>query len=900
MEKYSFLNAVHPEHIEELYHKYLEDSDVIEPTWKSFFQGFDFFQENYVRKKDCLSSEISSKEFKVIDLINASRTRGHFFALKNPLLNKHPEIALDSFGLSEEDLDTVFKAPKIIGLPPTSLKKILKHLKTVFCESIGIEYMHIHDVEKIEWIQKWINYKKNHPQLSFEKKKLLFEKLSKAVLLEDFLHTKFIGHKRFSIEGNESLVPALYELVEYASDFYKVENIVFGMAHRGRLNVLSNLFKKNFSKIFIEFLGKEYENSSFSGDVKYHLGLTTIKKSRRGNSIQINMTPNPSHLEVVGAIVEGISRAKIDLHYAGDSDKVLPIIIHGDAAISAQGIVYEVVQISFLKGYKTGGTIHLVINNQVGFTTNYFSGRSSIYCTDIAKVLLSPVLHVNSEDMESVIHAIRFSVDFRMRYHQDVFIDLLGYRKYGHNESDEPRFTQKSLYRIIAKKISTKESYRKKLEKEGVIDSTFRKKVENNYKKSLEKSFEESKKIEFNKLDVFMSDAWKRFSKYKKVFEKIDTRFCIDRLCDIGKIIFTLPLGRNFSKKTERLFDHRYQIVSKEKRVDWGIAELLAYGSLLDEGYHIRVSGEDVERGTFSHRHSLIKSEDEEPFILLNYIRNGQGKIQVYNSPLSEYGVLGFDFGYSITSPNTLTIWEAQFGDFSNVGQVIIDQYISSAEEKWKIQSGLVLFLPHGYEGQGAEHSSARVERFLQLCSDKNILVANCSTPANFFHLLRRQMKVSFRKPLIVFTPKSLLRHSLCSSSLEELANGFFKEILDDDFVDPQKVRNLIFCSGKIYYDLFNKRKETLNEKTAIIRFEQLYPLKRSCIEKILKRYPSKNRMIWVQEEPENMGAWSYLIKSFREFPWELISPKESSVSSTGSYQNFLKIQVSLLEKAFQ
>src|SRR6266576_690736 len=418
MEKYSFLNAVHPEHIEELYHKYLEDSDVIEPTWKSFFQGFDFFQENYVRKKDCLSSEISSKEFKVIDLINASRTRGHFFALKNPLLNKHPEIALDSFGLSEEDLDTVFKAPKIIGLPPTSLKKILKHLKTVFCESIGIEYMHIHDVEKIEWIQKWINYKK---------KKLLFEKLSKAVLLEDFLHTKFIGHKRFSIEGNESLVPALYELVEYASDFYKVENIVFGMAHRGRLNVLSNLFKKNFSKIFIEFSGKEYENSSFSGDVKYHLGLTTIKKSRRGNSIQINMTPNPSHLEVVGAIVEGISRAKIDLHYAGDSDKVLPIIIHGDAAISAQGIVYEVVQISFLKGYKTGGTIHLVINNQVGFTTNYFSGRSSIYCTDIAKVLLSPVLHVNSEDMESVIHAIRFSVDFRMRYHQDVFIDLLGY-----------------------------------------------------------------------------------------------------------------------------------------------------------------------------------------------------------------------------------------------------------------------------------------------------------------------------------------------------------------------------------------------------------------------------------------------------------------------------------------
>ncbi|XCI75446.1 MAG: 2-oxoglutarate dehydrogenase E1 component [Flavobacteriales bacterium] len=922
MDRYSFLNALHSGHIEVFYEKYLKAPDTIEPSWRAFFQGFDFAQENYhgkVFESDVSLSKAAPysegdkaiilekllKEFKVLDLIHAYRTRGHLFTRTNPVCERRryePTLDLKHFGLSEADFDTIFDAGKVIGLEPSSLRCILEHLQAVYCDSIGIEYMHIQESKKVEWIQQWIRVDSNHPKLSIEEKRHLLWKLNEAVTFENFLHTKFVGQKRFSLEGNESLLPALDELTEYAVERYQVEDFVVGMAHRGRLNILSNLFEKTYAQIFSEFDGKEYEEAIFAGDVKYHLGSTTVKKTRRGKQIKMNLVPNPSHLETVDAIVEGIARAKIDIHYQGDHGRVLPILIHGDAAVAAQGIVYEVIQMSTLEGYKIGGTIHIVVNNQVGFTTNYLDARSSIYCTDVAKTLLLPVLHINADDVEAVIHAIRFAVDFRMHYHQDVFIDLLGYRKYGHNEGDEPRFTQPSLYKAISQHLNPRDIYKKKLEKEGVIGPKFVEEIEAKYMRSLDKGYEEAKTIEWSRLDPFMPDEWEGFSVVRcdKVLKEVDTHFPIDRLREIGQVLTSLPAGKKFYRKTEKLLEQRAEMMQRKNALDWGMAELLAYSTLLDEGYHVRLSGEDVERGTFSHRHTVIKSEDEEEFILLNHLREGQGKMYIYNSLLSEYGVLGFDYGYAMASPHTLTLWEAQFGDFSNGGQIIIDQYLSAAEDKWKIQNGLVMLLPHGYEGQGAEHSSARIERYLQLCAGYNMFVANCTTPANFYHLLRRQMKFTFRKPLIVFTPKSLLRHPRCVSPLEALAEGSFQELIDDIYVDSKKVNRLVFCSGKIYYELFEKKESLGDEGTALIRIEQLYPLRKTSIEDLLERYPKRDRLLWVQEEPENMGAWPYILKCFRDLPWELIAPKESATTATGSYQHFVKTQAEIIQRAFQ
>ncbi|XOD68569.1 MAG: 2-oxoglutarate dehydrogenase E1 component [Flavobacteriales bacterium AspAUS03] len=922
MDRYSFLNALHPGHIEMFYEEYLKSPDTIEPSWRAFFQGFDFAQENYNGKvfesgvflstippsldgDKAIIPEKLLKEFKVLDLIHAYRTRGHLFTRTNPVRERRryePTLDLKHFGLSEANFDTIFDAGKVIGLMPSSLRCILEHLQAVYCESIGIEYMHIQDPQKVEWIQQWIRCDNNHPKLSIEEKKHLLRKLNEAVTFENFLHTKFVGQKRFSLEGNESLLPALDELTEYAVERHQVKDFVVGMAHRGRLNILSNLFKKTYAQIFSEFDGKEYEEGIFAGDVKYHLGSTTVKKTRRGKQIKMNLAPNPSHLETVDAIVEGIARAKIDIHYQGNPDRVIPILIHGDAAVAAQGIAYEVIQMSTLEGYKTGGTIHIVVNNQVGFTTNYLDARSSIYCTDVAKILLSPVLHINADDVEAVIHAIRFAVDFRMHYHQDVFIDLLGYRKYGHNEGDEPRFTQPSLYKAIAQHPNPRDIYKKKLEKERVINPNFIGEIEAEYKKSLDQGYEEAKTIERSRLDPFMPDEWEGFSivKCDKVLKEIDTHFPIERLREIGQVLTSPPAGKKFYRKTEKLLEQRAEMMQQKNALDWGMAELLAYSTLLDEGYHVRLSGEDVERGTFSHRHAVIKSEDEEEFILLNHLRKGQGKMYTYNSLLSEYSVLGFDYGYAMASPHTLTLWEAQFGDFSNGAQIIIDQYLSAAEDKWKIQNGLVMLLPHGYEGQGAEHSSARIERYLQLCARYNIFVVNCTTPANFYHLLRRQMKFPFRKPLIVFTPKSLLRHPRCVSPLEALAEGSFQELIDDISSDPKKVNRLIFCSGKIYYELLGKKESLGDECTALIRIEQLYPLRKMSIEDLFERYPKRDRLLWVQEEPENMGAWPHILRYFRDLPWKLIAPKESATTATGSYQHFVKTQAEIIQRALQ
>ncbi|WP_185866052.1 2-oxoglutarate dehydrogenase E1 component [Blattabacterium cuenoti] len=920
-DRYSFLNTIHFKDLEFLYNKYKKDPNSIEPSWSAFFHGFDFGEKNYKAVSQSINTKnhkkffnienknengIIQKEFLVSNLIHAYRKRGHFFTHTNPIRERRkyfPSLDLKNFGLSEKELDVFFESGQLIGLGKTSLRNIINYLKNIYCGSIGIEYMYISDLKKIQWIEEW--FQKEKLRFSAEEKKFFLKKLNEAVAFENFIHKKFVGQKRFSIEGNESVLPALEEIIEYTSRKYLTEDFIIGMSHRGRLNLLSNFFQKNYSQIFSEFQGKEYKEKSFSGDVKYHLGFSKIRKTRQGRCIKMNLIPNPSHLESVDAIVEGFARAKIDIIYNknSNSEKIIPILIHGDAALSGQGIVYEVIQLSKLKGYKTGGTIHIVLNNQIGFTTNYTEGRSSIYCTDVAKVVLSPVLHVNADDVESVIRAIHFAVDFRMQYHEDVFIDLLGYRKYGHNEGDEPRFTQPSLYKAISKHPNSYNLYKKRLEKKGIINKNDIINMEKEYEQILNRGYHEARNIKWNVLNSFLEEEWKNFpivSNDEDLFKKVDTKISTKKIINISNKIFSLPNNKKFFKKTESIFQQRLEMISK-KLVDWSMSELLAYGTLLDEGVHIRLSGEDVARGTFSQRHAIVKTEEEEEIILLNHIRMKQGKIQVYNSPLSEYGVLGFDYGYAMYSPHVLTLWEAQFGDFGNGGQIIIDQYISSGENKWKISNGIVLLLPHGYEGQGPEHSSARVERYLQLCANNNLFVVNCTTPANFYHLLRRQMKLKYRKPLIVFTPKSLLRNAKCLSTIEDLSEGNFQEILDDtSVIDINQITRLIFCSGKIYYELLNKKEALKDRKTALIRIEQIYPLRTEKIKKILSKYKNKREVIWVQEEPENMGLWSFVLRKLGNLiSFNLIAPSESSSPSTGSYLDFLKIQDEILKKSF-
>jgi len=643
---------------------------------------------------------------------------------------------------------------------------------------------------------------------------------------------------------------------------------VMGMAHRGRLSVLTNIFGKSAKDIFSEFDGKDYEQEIFDGDVKYHLGWTSDRMSDNGNKIKMNIAPNPSHLETVGAVVEGIARAKQDAHFQEDFSKVLPIVVHGDAAIAGQGLVYEVVQMANLDGYKTGGTIHIVVNNQIGFTTNYLDARTSTYCTDVAKVTLSPVLHVNADDAEAVVHASLFALEYRMRFERDVFIDLLGYRKYGHNEGDEPRFTQPKLYKAIAKHKNPRDIYAERLITEGIINEGYVAELERQYKDALEEKLEDSRKEDKTEITPFMADEWKGFSNVREweMMEKVDTTYDKKKLTAVAKVITKLPEGKKFLRKVEKLVNDRRKMFFEADNLDWAMGELLAYGSLLEEGFGVRMSGQDVERGTFSHRHAVMKVEEsEEEVLLLNHVSENQGKFQIYNSLLSEYAVVGFDYGYAMASPNTLTIWEAQFGDFSNGAQIMIDQYISAAEDKWKLQNGLVMLLPHGYEGQGAEHSSARMERYLQLCARDNMYIADVTTPAQMFHILRRQMKVNFRKPLIIFTPKSLLRHPKAVSTVDDFANGSFQEVIDDASADVKKVKSLVFCTGKFYYDLLTERESLELDDVALVRVEQLFPVPEEQMLAVMKTYKNAEDLVWAQEEPRNMGPWSHMLMHFSE-----------------------------------
>ena len=870
MDKFSFLNSAHTAYFAELYDQYLQNPDAVEPSWRAFFQGFDFAIDQGEWPAQVAEVEVPDsvkKEFQVVKLIEGYRTRGHLFTKTNPVRNRRtysPDLNVENFGLSQDDLPTVFNAGSIVGIGPSTLSTIIDHLQRTYCESIGVEYMYVRNVEKKNWIKERLHQNENQPSFSSQQKIEILNKLNQAVSFENFLHTKYVGQKRFSLEGGESLIPALDALV-MAADVKGVEEFIMGMAHRGRLNTLTNIFGKSPKDIFSEFDGKDYDEVVFDGDVKYHMGWTAkIDPNNDGRKININLAPNPSHLETVGAVVEGITRAKLENKFNGDTSKVLPIVVHGDAAIAGQGIAYEIVQMARLKGYSTGGTIHIVINNQIGFTTNYLDARSSTYCTDVGKVTLSPVMHVNADDVEAVVHSVLFALDYRMNFNADVFIDLLGYRKYGHNEGDEPRFTQPKLYKIISAHKNPRDIYAEKLISQGIIDANYVKKQEEDYKSKLEQNLQVSRTEETTVITPFMEDEW---TGYERVDEKgmhpdLNTAVDLKVLTAVAKTITNVPPDKKFLRKIERLIADRNKMFFETDKLDWAMGELLAYGTLLLEGYNVRLSGQDVERGTFSHRHAVLKAESsEEEVILLNLIDPAnQGKFKVFNSFLSEYGVLGFDYGYAMASPNCLTIWEAQFGDFSNGAQIMIDQYISAAEDKWKTQNGIVMFLPHGYEGQGAEHSSARMERYLQLCARDNMFVANCSTPANFFHLLRRQMKGDFRKPLIVFTPKSLLRHPKAVSKVKSLTDGAFQRVIPDEEVKLKQAKTLVFCSGKFYYDLIDARKERERMDVAIVRLEQLFPLPHKEIQDQLLRYTNVDDVVWAQEEPRNMGAWGYLL----------------------------------------
>ena len=902
MDPYSFLNTAHTAYFAELYDQYLINPESVEPSWRAFFQGFEFGIDK-TEKGELQIPEIILKEFKVVRLINGYRTRGHLFTRTNPVRERRtykPNLELVNFGLSTVDLKEVFDAGEILGLGPSSLENILIHLERIYCDSIGIEYMYIRTPERIRWIQDKLNFNDNHPKFSNPQKKHILKKIIQATNFENFLHKKYVGQKRFSLEGGESLIPALDSIFEKAAEM-GVKEFIVGMSHRGRLNTLSNIFGKPAKEIFSEFDGKDYKEQIFDGDVKYHLGWTSNIKSDKGFNIFMNLAPNPSHLESVGPVVQGIARAKQDKYFDGEEENVLPLIIHGDAALAAQGVVYEVVQMERLKGYKTYGTIHIVVNNHIGFTTNYIDGRSSTYCTDVGKVNLCPILHVNADDVEAVVHASNFALEYRMKFKRDVFIDLLGYRKYGHNEGDEPRFTQPKLYKSISKHLDVKTLYANKLIAEKVISKDDFEKMETDYKNSLDEDLENSKKNKNAIITPFMQHEWVGMKRVKRDSMLLNYETSVEKnnLDKIAESIFNLRTQNKFLKKVVKLMNDRKKMYFEDDKIDWAIAEMLAYGSILNESYNVRISGQDVERGTFSHRHAILKDEEsEENFIPLNHLNKFQGNFEIYNSPLSEYGVMGFEYGYALSNPNTLTIWEAQFGDFSNGAQIMIDQYLSAAEDKWKLQNGLVLMLPHGYEGQGAEHSSARMERYLQLCAKNNMFVANCTTPSNLFHIIRRQIITNFRKPLILFTPKSLLRHPKVISIKKDLISGFFLPVIDDN-INIKKVKSLVFCSGKFYYDLLDFRERNKINNVILVRIEQLFPLPVDQIMSIINKYET-NDIVWAQEEPRNMGSWSHLLvhldiaKSFR-----VASRRFYGSPASGSPARFTKRHYQVIEYVF-
>jgi 2-oxoglutarate dehydrogenase E1 component len=911
MDKYSYIANATGSYIEELYADYQKDPNSVDESWSKFFEGFEFQESRYVEDGDApvaKSAGGSDKEVKVYRLIRAYRSRGHLRSTTNPVRqrkDRNPGLDLEDYGLTTADLETVFNVGNEIGIGPAKLKDIIGALKHIYEGNIGFEYMYIRHRDRQDWFRERIEKKSLSYKPNPDNVKRILSKLNEAVVFENFLHTKYIGQKRFSLEGGETTIPALDALVQKGSEL-GVEEFVIGMAHRGRLNILCNIMGKTYEQIFNEFEGAAPDSTMGDGDVKYHMGFSSVQKTSDGREVMLKLMPNPSHLEAVNPVVEGYSRSKIDRLYEGDASKVCPILVHGDAAVAGQGIVYEVTQMQKLAGYKTGGTIHFVINNQVGFTTDFEDARSSIYCTDVAKVIDAPVLHVNGDDPEAVVFCMKLAMEYRQKFERDVFVDMVCYRRHGHNEADEPKFTQPTLYNVISKHSNPREIYNKMLIDRGDIQADLAKQMDKEFRAMLQDRLNMVKQktlpYKFQETDI----EWKELRKAtEKDFETSpDTSISKEVIDKVGVSLTNLPDGFKPIKQIDRVLKNRKVQFNDTRTFDWASAELMAYGSLMLEGNKVRLSGQDVQRGTFSHRHAVIKDADtNESFNNLNSLES-EAKFDVYNSFLSEYGVLGFEYGYAMANPNVLTIWEAQFGDFANGAQTMIDQFVASGETKWLRMNGLVMQLPHGQEGQGPEHSSARLERFLKGCANLNNVVINPTTPANQFHALRRQLKWNFRKPLIVMSPKSLLRHPMVISPEKDFTEGRFQEVIDDTTVKANDVKRILFCSGKVFYDLLEEQTKGKHKDVAIVRIEQLYPFPYTKLDEVLSKYSKHTEVAWVQDEPFNAGAWGFILRALYDHHMDVTKVKviardESSSPAVGYMKTFKAIQQELVEEAF-
>ncbi|MBK7434099.1 MAG: 2-oxoglutarate dehydrogenase E1 component [Chitinophagaceae bacterium] len=914
MKDFQYITNAHPAYIEVLYQDFVKDPSQVDADLRKFFEGFDFavnsgavnVSSNGKKEPSGAISETGlAKEFAVYQLINAYRKKGHLVARTNPIRERKDRFAnldLPFFGLNENDLALEFEAGAFAGLGRTTLQQILAHLQKCYTHHVGVEISALNDQKKIDWLTQAVEHTILQP-VSLVQKKRILQKLNEGVMFEKFLQTKYVGQKRFSLEGGETTIAALDAIIDTSAK-NNVQEVVIGMAHRGRLNVLANIMGKTYEQIFTEFEGTSTPDTTMgSGDVKYHLGFGSDVQTASGKSIHLKLSPNPSHLEAVDPIVLGFARSKADVLYKSDYDKILPILIHGDASVAGQGIVYEVLQMSGLPGYYTGGTIHFVINNQIGFTTDFDDARTADYCTSAAAMVQAPVLHVNGDDAEAVVKAAEIATLYRQEFNSDIFIDMVCYRRHGHNEGDEPKFTQPQLYALIDKHLNPREVYTQFLIENGEEDArSLAREMEQQYLAELQERLDEVKQNPLPYTYQPPELVWKSLRRAKaEDFHSSPVTAITDELVkSLFDGLMRWPEGFKPLRKVEKLVQDKQKLFHDEQKIDWATAELMAYGSLLLEGKDVRMSGQDVKRGTFSHRHAVLYDEtNNNEYNRLDHLADSQQPFRIYNSLLSEYAVLGFEYGYAMANPNALTIWEAQSGDFCNGAQTMIDQFIAAAETKWQRMNGLVMLLPHGYEGQGPEHSSARMERFLQQCAELNMVVTNVTTAANFFHGLRRQLAWPFRKPLINFSPKANLRHPGSFSLTREFTIGGFKEVIDDESVSaPSEIKKVLFCSGKIYFDLAERRQKENRNDVAIIRLEQIYPLPQKQLDELYKKY-SKAIWYWVQEEPLNMGAATFLRMNLQHINFLIISRQPSAATATGYAKVHAQEQAKIVDTAF-
>ncbi len=902
-------------YIDDLYDSWKRDPESVGESWRHYFEGFELGRcagENVsVSSAAPLSAPVdgacdrAESQSKINRLILAYRSLGHLVAQANPIgldLPYHPDLDLNSFGFRADDYGLEFDSDGLLAEKTGTLERIVTALQDTYTRSIGVEYMHIQNLSIRRWLRARMEPVRNQPSVPPPEKLELLHHLIDAELFETFLHTRYPGQKRFSLEGAETSIAALCTLIDRAPE-YGVEHLVMGMPHRGRLNVISNILRKSFAEIFSEFEDIRLEAVGGSGDVKYHKGYSSVVETPSGKSIQLDLAANPSHLEAVDPVVLGKARALQRM--TGDTEKrtrVLPLLLHGDAAFAGQGLVAETLNLSQLAGYRVGGTIHFIVNNQIGFTTSPKEARSSHYATDVAKMIEAPIFHVNGEDPEAVAFVMDLALAFRQEFGRDVVVDMLCYRRHGHNEGDDPGFTQPILYKLIKTRPSVRKQYTDKLLLEGILTPEADTRIAEEFKSRLQSAFDQVKNQEIEPLHHHVPQQWEGLENPYS-FDPLETGVSHESLMEVVRGLTSVPEGFSLNRKIARKLPDFMENIEHKHTVDWGQGELLAFGSLLAEGTPVRLSGQDCARGTFSHRHAeWFDSLTEESYKALNHIREGQAHFCVYNSMLSEAAVLGFDFGYSLAEPGMLIIWEAQFGDFANGAQVIIDQFLVSSEAKWQRTSGLVMLLPHGYEGQGPEHSNAYLERYLMATADDNIQVCNITTPAQYFHVLRRQMKRDFRRPLVVMSPKSLLRHKEAVSDVAELESGHFREILDDP-QPPEKTTRILFCSGKVYYDLLKERRESGHEDVAIVRVEQFYPFNRELFREIVGRYENHAEWVWVQEEPRNRGGWTFMSERFREIDPErrvrYVGRPASASPASGSMGTHKAEQEGLVKYAF-